>query len=237
MWQRLSVGAVVVALVLVLYQRYWWYLPGLLSHFTMTVHAHRPSLWEAQLSNGVPPTRSADSARSKPNIIFIVADDLGYNDISFYGGGIPGLKTKYIDSIGSSGIAFSNGYAGHATCAPSRAAIMTGVLLCMYIYCLFLFIRFTTALLSLHSGRYATRFGFEFTPVPLAMSKVLGGPDPNQPIHSNHYFKEREKQVPDMAGMAFPLTEKTVAEHMEEAGYHNLLVGKWVIILAIVKIL
>ena len=82
--------------------------------------------------------------------------------------------------------------------------------------------------ICLFVGRYATRFGFEFTPVPLAMSKVLGGHDPSHTLHSNHYFKDREKNVPPMATMTFPLTEKTIAEHMQEAGYHNMIVGKWV---------
>lgn len=50
----------------------------------------------------------------------------GFNDISYYGGGIEGLPTPNIDSIGTDGVGFTNGYAGHATCAPSRAAIMTG---------------------------------------------------------------------------------------------------------------
>lgn len=60
------------------------------------------------------------------------------------------------------------------------------------------------------------------------MSKVLGGPDARHTLHSNHYFQEREKAVPPMADMTFPLTEKTIAEHMQEAGYRSLLVGKWV---------
>jgi arylsulfatase A-like enzyme len=255
-WQRLSVLlALVAAAVALLYRRYWWYIPGLLSHFTIHVQPKRPSLWEAQLAAGVPPARSQESARAKPNVIFIVADDLGYNDISFYGGGLPGLRTPHIDSIGARGAAFSAGYAGHATCAPSRAAIMTGepcsavqhctafitLVVCgeyrIQIYTIYN-IFFAMAMLCLHcppvaiTGRYATRFGFEFTPVPLVMSKVLGGPDPlhpnNQPLHSNHYFKERERDVPPVADMAFPASERTIAEHMTDAGYHNMLVGKWV---------
>lgn len=79
-------------------------------------------------------------------------------------------------------------------------------------------------LYSMH--RYATRFGFEFTPVPLVMSKVLGASDSSQ-LHQNRYFKERESSLPDMADMAFPLNELTIAEHMQKTGYHTMLVGKW----------
>ena len=58
-----------------------------------------------------------------PNIIVILADDLGWNDISFYGGGVGkgAVQTPNIDRIAAEGVHFSNGYAGNATCAPSRA--------------------------------------------------------------------------------------------------------------------
>ena len=58
------------------------------------------------------------------------------------------------------------------------------------------------------------------------MSQVLGAPDPTA-LHSNMYFKEREKEVPDMAAMTFPLSERTIAEHMHDVDYHTMLVGKW----------
>lgn len=122
----LAVAAVGVA-VYYLFSNYWYFLPGFLSYFTLVVYPHRPSNWEAQLQAGVPPTRRIEGkAGEQPNVIFIVADDLGYNDISYYGGGLPGVETKHIDSIGREGVGFTNGYAGHATCAPSRASIMTG---------------------------------------------------------------------------------------------------------------
>lgn len=59
-----------------------------------------------------------------PNIILIVADDLGYNDLSK---GFNGVSTPNIDSIYHNGLAFKQAYAGHATCAPSRAALFTGI--------------------------------------------------------------------------------------------------------------
>ena len=58
------------------------------------------------------------------------------------------------------------------------------------------------------------------------MSKVLGSSEPGQ-LHENVYFEDREKSVPSMADMTFPLTERTIAEHMQSAGYHSMLVGKW----------
>ncbi|WP_349351602.1 arylsulfatase [Flagellimonas sp. MMG031] len=60
----------------------------------------------------------------KPNIIIILADDLGYGDLSSYDG--IGLSTPNIDGLAEGGIKFTNGYATSATCTPSRFALLTG---------------------------------------------------------------------------------------------------------------
>lgn len=60
----------------------------------------------------------------KPNIIFILADDLGYGDLSCYGQ--TRFQTPNIDKMASEGIKFTNFYAGSTVCAPSRNSIMTG---------------------------------------------------------------------------------------------------------------
>lgn len=58
-----------------------------------------------------------------PNVVLIYTDDLGYGDISAYGGEIP---TPNIDGLAKSGIQFSNAYATAATCTPSRFSLLTG---------------------------------------------------------------------------------------------------------------
>ena len=58
-----------------------------------------------------------------PNIIIILADDLGYSDLGCYGSEI---KTPNIDSLGNNGIKFSQFY-NQARCSPSRASLMTGL--------------------------------------------------------------------------------------------------------------
>lgn len=63
-------------------------------------------------------------AQEKPNIIFILADDLGYGDLSCYGAN--DIKTPHIDKIAQSGIKFTRAYANSTVCSPSRAAILTG---------------------------------------------------------------------------------------------------------------
>ena len=63
-----------------------------------------------------------------PNIVLILADDLGWNDLTFNGGGVANgtVPTPHIDSIAQQGVTFMNGYAANDTCAPSRAALMSG---------------------------------------------------------------------------------------------------------------
>jgi arylsulfatase A-like enzyme len=61
----------------------------------------------------------------KPNIVFILADDLGYGEIGCYGQ--TKIKTPNIDKLRSEGMKFTNAYSGHAVCAPSRCTLMTGL--------------------------------------------------------------------------------------------------------------
>ncbi|MCG8318834.1 MAG: arylsulfatase [Cytophagales bacterium] len=60
-----------------------------------------------------------------PNIIYILADDLGYGDLSCFGQA--GFQTPHIDKLAEKGIKFTNHYAGSTVCAPSRSALMTGL--------------------------------------------------------------------------------------------------------------
>lgn len=137
----------------------------------------------------------------RPNVIVILADDLGYNDVSFAGGGVAGgiVKTPNIDALGLEGVAFTRAYAGNATCAPSRAAILT--------------------------GRYPTRFGFEFTPVPINFARVVGRFD--SPWRAPIYHDEREDLVPPVAEMGLPASEITIARLLKDAGYRTIHLGKW----------
>jgi len=64
------------------------------------------------------------TAQTKPNIIFIHADDLGYGDLSCYGQ--RKFKTPNIDRLAAEGMRFTQYYAGSTVCAPSRSALMTG---------------------------------------------------------------------------------------------------------------
>jgi len=61
----------------------------------------------------------------RPNIIFIMADDLGYADVGCYGQ--TQIKTPHIDSLAAEGTRFTQVYAGSSVCAPSRSSLMTGM--------------------------------------------------------------------------------------------------------------
>src|SRR5260370_34314807 len=63
-------------------------------------------------------------APRKPNILLIVADDLGYGDLGCYGQ--TKIKTPNIDKLAAEGVRFTDFYAGSTVCAPSRCALMTG---------------------------------------------------------------------------------------------------------------
>lgn len=69
------------------------------------------------------PKEKAENPR-KPNIVLIVADDMGYGDLSCLGQKI--LKTPNIDAMAEAGILLTNHYTGSTVCAPSRASLMTG---------------------------------------------------------------------------------------------------------------
>ena len=75
---------------------------------------------------------AADSP--KPNILFIVGDDMGYADVVFHG--CKDIPTPNLDALAKSGVKFTNGYVTSPYCSPTRAAMLT--------------------------GRYQNRFGHEF---------------------------------------------------------------------------
>ena len=61
----------------------------------------------------------------KPNILFLLADDLGFGELGIYGQEV--IKTPFLDSLATVGMRFTNFYAGTSVCSPSRASLMTGL--------------------------------------------------------------------------------------------------------------
>lgn len=146
----------------------------------------------------------APVSQRPPNIIVILADDLGINDVSMNGGGhtAEGVPTPHIDALSREGARFDQGYAGSAVCTVSRAALLT--------------------------GRYPWRFGVEFTPTPGAMARVAGElySDPGR-LHPVIIDKVAAKGAKDFNDLGMPASEITMAEALKERGYHTMHIGKW----------
>ena len=66
------------------------------------------------------------SAADKPNIVFILADDLGIGDVNCYGGDRCLIETPNIDALASEGVRFTDAHVNASICGPTRRAIMTG---------------------------------------------------------------------------------------------------------------
>jgi arylsulfatase A-like enzyme len=69
--------------------------------------------------------RASSVVKPKPNIIFIMADDLGYGDLGCYGQ--KKILTRNVDHLAAEGMRFTQAYAGSTVCAPSRCSLMTGM--------------------------------------------------------------------------------------------------------------
>lgn len=108
----------------------------------------------------------------RPNFVLIIADDLGYGELGCQGN--PQIPTPHIDSLAATGVRFTAGYVTAPFCSASRAGLMT--------------------------GRYQTRFGYEFNPIGARNE------DP---------------------AIGLPASKTTLAEHLRRAGYSTALIGKW----------
>jgi len=81
--------------------------------------------WQAQHTRGEPiPDHTKHNSSDRPNIIFLMADDLGYGDLSCYGA--TKISTPNIDRLARQGIRFTNAYAPAALCTPTRYGVLTG---------------------------------------------------------------------------------------------------------------
>ncbi len=152
-----------------------------------------------------PAQAAAPPEARAPNIVFILADDLGFNDITTFGGGVAGgrVPTPNIDRLAARGAVFTQAYSGSATCAPSRAMLLT--------------------------GRYPTRTGFEFTPTPAGMARMVSMfADPERSgLPPGVLNTARDRDAPPFDAQGLPGSEITIAEVLRARGYHTIHIGKW----------
>lgn len=172
----------------------------IINRISRPIEPNQPVVW----GRG-PDTPEEPVGERPPNIIFILTDDMGFNDVSFYNGGAADgtLQTPHIDSLAREGVVFTNGYAANAICAPSRASILT--------------------------GRYSTRFGFEYTPMPSVGPRIMNlmSRDNEPPARSVIIHDDRVDQMRPLGELGMPDSEITIAEMLKEEGYYTAHIGKW----------
>ena len=190
----LIVFILVVVAIGIWFSQNWYKMPKYISNLKNPTIENVTIEWE----NG-PKNRSI----SKPNIIVVLVDDLGFNQISSYGGGMSNgnFKTPNIDNLANDGILCTNGYSSSPICSPSRASLLT--------------------------GRFATRFGYEFTPTTSSMMKAISLFSKKNEVADGIYYNKREENIIDIEQMGLPQSEKTIAEMLKPEGYHNIHIGKW----------
>ncbi|MEM1119100.1 MAG: sulfatase-like hydrolase/transferase [Bacteroidota bacterium] len=192
----LQVSAVLALLVLVGGIWFWfnWHrLPGILGAIQNPVGPNQPVEWA---------TGPADRTSDQPNIIVILVDDMGFNEVSTYGGGMAGgrMKTPHIDQLAADGVLCTNGYSTTAVCAASRASLLT--------------------------GRNSTRFGYEFTPTAKGFGRFIAYQS-RDATHPYLYDAEVDASVPHRTEMGLPPSEIILPEILKPQGYHNVHIGKW----------
>lgn len=140
--------------------------------------------------------------QGRPNIVLIIADDLGKYELSGYGA--EHIETPHIDAIGENGIRFKDAYVTAPICAPSRAAILT--------------------------GKYQQRYGFETQPMefyPTNKLEYTAGKNAKRigdwkvstpPSYPSPWQVERQ---------GIPPSETNMAEILQASGYATGIIGKW----------
>ena len=191
---KIFLGFLFIAMVFAIwFSQNWYKIPKYIGDWKNPTGKNVTINWEKG-----PETRVS----SKPNVIVILVDDLGFNQISAYGGGMSNgnFKTPNIDQLAKDGVLCTNGYSSSAICSPSRASLLT--------------------------GKFPTRFGFEFTPTTSSFMKGIKAFSKKE-IVEGIYHKESESDMIEIKDMGLPLSELTIAEVLKPQGYHNIHIGKW----------
>jgi len=141
------------------------------------------------------------TSSSKPNVILIVADDLGYFDLSVYGN--PYIQTPNIDKLAYEGAICRNGYATAPICSPSRAGMLT--------------------------GRYQQRFGYQMQPQQKYPGSkfewwVFSRMNTSDIEPSPYTTYPSKSQLPKQG---LPPSEVTITEMLKQKGYATAWIGKW----------
>ncbi len=146
--------------------------------------------------------KSKDHNQNPPNIIILLADDLGKYEVSAYGA--KHISTPNIDKLGSEGVVFEEGYVTAPTCAPSRSGIMT--------------------------GRVQNRYGFETQIMEFYPTNIIEYWSGKYFVNTGSFEVKSKPQFPSewqTHKQGVPPTEITLAERLKSMGYYTGIVGKW----------
>jgi arylsulfatase A len=133
-----------------------------------------------------------------PNIVIIMADDLGYGDLGAYGNRL--IRTPNLDRLAQDGVRMTNFYASHSFCSPSRAGLLT--------------------------GRYPLRTGINF-PIQPADDSLTRKVTRQLGRLSAELGASDMVQAGESAIAGLPPSEITLAEALRLAGYTTGMIGKW----------
>ena len=139
---------------------------------------------------------------NQPNIILILADDLGKYDVSLYGA--EHIHTPHIDELGREGVTFKDAYVSAPVCAPSRAGILT--------------------------GRYQQRYGFETQPMEFYPTNLIEYLSGKYFVATDEFKLATKPRYPrewQIQKQGLPPTEFTLAELLKINHYKTAIVGKW----------
>jgi arylsulfatase A-like enzyme len=147
-------------------------------------------------------TLSDTNPEKQPNILFIVADDLGKFEVSAYGSKT--MHTPHIDQLAKEGVLFTDCYVNAPICSPSRAGMLT--------------------------GRYPQRFGFETQPMDFYPDNMAVFAITKYIVNTGDFVLVTPPDYPtetEMLKQGLPPTEMNLAELLKMRNYHTACIGKW----------
>jgi len=145
----------------------------------------------------VPQLNLAEPSRRRPNIVVILADDLGYGDVGAYGGTV--VHTPHMDQLAAEGMRFTSAYSSAPICSPSRAGLLT--------------------------GRYPMRSGI-VQAMQAAGDSFMRRLSFRAGMGMSNLGSIDMRGGPNMVN-GLPQLELTVAELLQQAGYRTGAIGKW----------
>lgn len=171
-------------------------LAALLSPQTYSIHPEQFSDYPSTNLNVELPASFSDEL-VRPNIVVILADDLGYGDVGAFGGTV--IKTPHMDQLAREGMRFTSAYSSAPICSPSRAGLLT--------------------------GRYPLRSG-------VVQALEAAGDSLGRKLSRRLGMGMSNLGSIDMRGgpnmvSGLPLSEITIAEALQGAGYRTGAFGKW----------